>query len=326
MKQKSFIVIVIVGVAALVTLKSSLYILTEGRQAVITQFGRPVGRPITKAGLHFKTPFIQEVRKIDKRILSWDGDPKEIPTKDKKYIKVDTTARWRIIDALKFIQTTQNERRAQNRLNAIIEEATRNEISNHNLVEAVRNTNSIIEKVNARKLQVQQMKDKGERFVDEDVSGEIETIVVGREELSRKIVEYADAGLTKYGIKLIDVQIRRISYKETVERKVYERMISERQKIAQKIRSIGQGEKAKIEGRLTKDLKEIESKAYRVAQTIRGKAEGEAIAIYARSFSKNPKFFEFQRSMQAYKKSFSKQVKFIFSANSEYLKYLKQGQ
>lgn len=317
-------IIIALVIALIVVIKGSVFIITEGTQAIITEFGKPIGKPITNAGLHFKKPFVQEVRKVDKRILSWDGAPKEIPTKDKKYIKIDTTARWKILDALKFIQTTQNERRAANRLSAILEEATRNVISNHNLVEAVRNTNTILDKVVKRKGEIKRKRAKGERILEEEVTGEIEKISLGREELSKIITINADKALERYGIKLIDVQLRRISYKESVEKKVYERMISERQRIAQKIRSIGQGEKAKIEGRLSKDLKKIESRAYRKAQAIKGKAEAKSIMIYANAYNGSPSFYKFLRSMEAYEKSFSDKVKFLFSTDSEYLKFLKK--
>ncbi len=324
MKMKNIIpVVVVLVIAVIVFVKSSIYVLSEGRQAIITEFGKPVSTPITDAGLKFKVPFVQEVRFVDKRILYWDGEPNQIPTKDKKYIKVDTTARWQIIDVLKFIQTLQNENNAIARLDSIIDSATRDVISNHNLVEAVRDSNTIMKRSEERKKLVESQKADGQRFVDEDISGEIEPVETGREALSRLIVEKADAELGSYGIKIVDVQLRRISYERSVEVKVYERMISERQKIAEKIRSIGQGEKARIEGRLTRDLKRIESEAYRQAQEIRGRAEGATISIYAAALSADPDFYAFTRSMDAYKKSLPQKVKFILSSESEFLKYLK---
>ncbi len=325
MKTNISAVIIAVVIGALIIGKSSLFIVYEGQQAIITQFGKPIGEPITQSGLHMKVPFTQEVRYVDKRILYWDGTPNQIPTKDKKYIKVDTTARWKIVDVLKFIQTVQTQRGALARLDSIIDSATRDVISNHNLVEAVRDSNSIIKKVAEHKKMLEEMKAKGERFVEDDTSGEIEKIRVGREELSKLIVTKADEELMAFGIQLVDVQLRRISYEKTVESKVYERMISERQKIAQKIRSIGQGEKAKIEGRLTRDLKRIESQAYKTSQEIRGRAEAQTIAIYAKSLSQDPSFYSFTRSMEAYKKSFPAKTKFLLSSESEFLKFLKSG-
>lgn len=306
------VVIVFIGV---VLGKQSLFIVNEGRQAIITEFGKPVGKPITEAGLHFKKPFIQDVRFVDKRILSWDGDPNQIPTKDKKFIKVDTTARFRIVDALKFIQTVRNNEGAKQRLDTILDSATRNVISSHQLVEAVRNSNAIIEKLEAVKKNVNE--------IEEEITGEIEDVSVGREKLSQLIVEKAEGELEQFGISLIDVQLRRISYEKSVETKVYERMISERQRIASKIRSIGSGEKAKIEGRLVRDLQTIQSEGYRKAQLIKGRAEAKATAVYAGAFKQDPNFFEFIRTLEAYKKSIDGNTKLIISNDNEFLKYLR---
>ncbi|MDP7319671.1 MAG: protease modulator HflC [Bacteriovoracaceae bacterium] len=319
--RTTIILIVILGL--LLVGKSSFYIITEGRQAIVTQFGKPVGDPVTNAGVHFKKPFLQEVRFVDKRILSWDGDANQIPTKDKKYIRVDTTARWRIVDALKFIQTVQNEQGAKTRLDTILDGYTRDIISSHNLVEAVRNSDSILEKIEEKKQEIEKKKANGEFILEEEISGEIEKISVGREKLSEMIIEQADKELHALGIKLIDVQLRRIAYEKSVESKVYERMISERQRIAQKIRSIGQGEKAKIEGRISKDLKDIQSKAYRKAEVIKGKAEAKATNIYAKSLNRDPKFYNFIRTMEAYKRSIKPGTKFILSSDSEFLQFFK---
>lgn len=307
-------------------MKGTFFEIEEGEQAIITQFGKPVGEPIVEAGLHQKLPFMQEVRFVDKRILSWDGFPNQIPTKDKKYIKVDTTARWRVVDALKFIQTVRNESGARARLDAILDSATRDVISNHNLVEAVRNSNSIIDKIAEKKDLVEQLKAEGKPVIEEGVSGEIEKIQVGRENLSEMIVKSAEKELQAFGIKLIDVQLRRISYEKSVEAKVYERMTSERQRIAQKIRSIGQGEKAKIEGRLEKDLREIKSQAYKKAQILRGKGEAQAIKIYAASLSEDPDFYQFIKTMEVYKRSISERTKFLMSSDGELFKFFKKIQ
>jgi membrane protease subunit HflC len=314
------VIIVVILFGGFILGKNTLYVLDEGRQAVITEFGKPVGNPITKAGLHLKKPFFQDVRYVDKRILSWDGFPNQIPTKDKKFIKVDTTARFRIVDALKFIQTVRNKSGAKARLDTILDSATRNVISSHNLVEAVRNSNGILERVKIRKAKE---KDEDEDNIDEEVTGEIREIDVGREKLSQLIVERAEAELDEFGITLIDVQLRRISYEQSVERKVYERMISERRRIAQKIRSIGSGEKAKIEGRLEKDLRRIRSEAYKQSQIIKGKAEAEVTKIYAKAYSKDPKFYEFIKSMEVYKNSIKDDAKFIMSSDGEFFKFLR---
>lgn len=313
-------VLVVLGLLGL----GSFFIVTEGQQAIITQFGKPIGKPYTEAGLYFKAPFFHEVRYVDKRILSWDGYPNQIPTKDKKYIKVDTTARWRVIDTLKFIQTVRNESGAKARLDAILDSATRDVVSNQNLVEAVRNSNSILKKIEEKRSEIREKKAKGLPILEEEISGEIEKIGIGRARLRGMIVQSADKKLIPFGIQLVDVQLRRISYEKSVEKKVYERMISERQRIAQKIRSIGQGEKAKIEGRRSRDLKEIESKAYRQTQIIKGKAEAKATAIYAKSLSHSESFYDFTRSMESYKKVFKGKTKFILSSDSDFLKYLRQ--
>lgn len=322
MSNKS-IILGVLAFAAFIAVNSSFYIITEGRQAIVTQFGKPVGLPITKAGVHFKKPFVQDIRYVDKRILNWDGFPNQIPTRDKKYIQVDTTARWLVIDALKFIQTVQNEQGAKARLDTILDGHTRNIISGHNLVEAVRNSDDILEKIKEKDALIKKRRDRGESILEEEIGGEIDSISIGREKLSQMIVTEADKDLEALGIKLIDLQLRRISYEQSVEQKVYERMISERQRIAQKIRSIGKGEKAIIEGRLSKDLREIESRAYREAEGIRGKAEALATAIYAKSLNSDPQFYEFMRTMDAYKTSIKPNTKLLLSSQSEFLKYFK---
>ncbi|MBI4404267.1 MAG: protease modulator HflC [Deltaproteobacteria bacterium] len=320
-----------IGVASvacfLFILFGSAYTLPEGRQALITQFGRVVGNPVTSAGLHWKVPLIQEVRYFDKRILEWDGDSNQIPTKDKKFIWVDTTARWRISDAVKFAQTMRAENAAQTRLDSILDGATRDVISNHNLVEAVRNTNTIFDRIKKRN----QRKDSPDELVqatdvemEEEITGELEAISVGRERLSAMILERAKDKLGDLGIELIDVQLRRIAYEKSVEEKVYERMISERKRIAEKIRSIGKGEQAKIQGKLNRDLKEIESTAYRKSQEIKGRAEAEAISIYARSLSQDAAFYEFTRTLDAYKKTLKGKGNFIMSTDSDFLRLMQQ--
>ncbi len=320
MKTSSILIVVLV--LGSIIFKKATFILDEGRQAIITEFGKPVGKPVTEAGLHFfPKPFIQDVRYVDKRILSWDGDPNQIPTKDKKFIKVDTTARFRIVDALKFIETVRDARGAKARLDTVLDSHTRNVISGHNLVEAVRDSNGILTKI--EELKNQPKSNEPGEVVEEEITGDIEKIYVGREMLSQLIIEKADKELSEFGIKLIDVQLRRISYEKSVEEKVYERMVSERRRIAQKIRSIGLGEKAKIEGRLEKDLRRIESEGYKKAQIVTAKAEAKAANIYAKAFSKSPSFYEFQKSMDAYKASIKPDTKLLISSDSQFLKYLK---
>jgi modulator of FtsH protease HflC len=321
MNQIKIIVLVAVVLVLVIGGLASAYVIPAGRQAVITQFGRPIGEPVTTTGLHFKLPFIQNVQYVDKRILSWDGHPNQIPTRDKKYIVVDTTARWRIDNALKFIQTVQTERGAKARLDGILDAVTRDTISNHNLVEAVRNSNAILDYIEERRKEIEEQLASGEILVaeEEEITGEIETIRTGREALSEIIAERAGVALKEFGITLIDVQLRRIAYEESVEQAVYQRMISERKRVAQKIRSIGEGERAKIQGTTSRDLQRIESEAYRRAQLIRGQAEAKATEIYARAFAQDPKFFEFMRTMEAYKNSLREDTNLILSSDSEFL-------
>lgn len=322
MKQSKFAgvyaLIIVVAVAALV---SASYVVPEGRQVVITQFGRPI-KSVTTAGLNFKMPFIQDVRMIDLRILNWDGDPNQIPTKDKKYIEVDTTARWKITDPLKFIQTVQDERGARSRLNAILDGVTRDVISGHNLVEAVRNSNTILKLIEERRKSETEVLEN----VEEEVTGEIEAIDIGREKLSELIIKSASKELLPLGIQLIDVQLRRISYENSVQQKVYGRMISERERVAEKILSFGKGEQAKIKGKTDRELKQIESNAYRTVQQIKGKAEAQAIDIYAKALKQGPGFYRFVRSLEAYEKSLPANSKLLLSSDSRFWQVLRSGE
>jgi len=327
-QQKKLLLNVGLPVLVIIALFGSAYTLPEGRQALITQFGKVMGKPVTGAGLHWKVPFIQEVRYFDKRILEWDGDPNQIPTKDKKFIWVDTTARWRIKDAMKFAETVRTESAAQTRLDSILDGATRDVISNHNLVEAVRNTNTLLDQIKKRKQQAEKIVGEPKAVVEieleEEITGELESISVGREHLSALIHARAKEKLGDLGIELIDVQLRRIAYEKSVEEKVYERMISERKRIAEKIRSMGKGEQAKIQGKLNRDLKEIESTAYRTSQEIKGRAEAEAISIYARSVGQDSGYFEFTRTLDAYKKTLKGKANFIMSTDSDFLRLMQK--
>jgi modulator of FtsH protease HflC len=322
------IIIIAASVATFIVLFGSAYTLPEGRQALITQFGRIIGQPVTRAGLHWKVPLIQEVRYFDKRILEWDGDSNQIPTKDKKFIWVDTTARWIIADAVKFAQTVRTEAAAQTRLNSILDGATRDVISKHNLVEAVRNTNTLLDQLHQRKQKAKvEAKDPAivaDVEIEEEITGELESISVGRERLSDMIHARAKENLTELGIELRDVQLRRIAYEKSVEEKVYDRMISERKRIAEKIRSFGKGEQAKIRGKLNRDLKEIESTAYRKGQEIKGKAEAESISIYARSFGQDPAFFEFSRTLDAYRRTLKGKGSYVMSTDSDFLRLMEK--
>lgn len=315
----------LIVVALAVTLKSATFIVPEGKQAVITQFGKPIGDTIEKAGLNFKIPFMQEARIIERRILNWDGVPNQFPTKDKKLITVDTTARWKITNPLKLIEKVRDERGAIARLTTILNSATRQIISNFNLVEAVRNSNDILARREEVQKEIEQAKADGKSdVIEEEVTGEIEKIFLGREELSKRIVQRAKGNIEDLGIELIDVQLRRISYHPDVEQKVYRRMISERQRIAKKIKSFGKGEQARIYGKTEQEHLEIKSEAYKKVQEILGKAESERTKIYAQAFNKDPKFYEFSRTLEAYKQSLREDTNFLLSADSEFLEGMKR--
>ena len=310
MMKRLAIPIAVLVILGLVVIGASIYIVDETEQVVITQFGRPIGKAIKAAGLHFKRPFIQKANYFERRILEWDGSPNQVPTKDKRYIWVDTTARWKIADPLKFLESVGNEVGAHARLDDIIDSATRDAITNHPLVEAVRNTNRLLERAEA---------------AEEALGAEeaLESIKVGREELTRLILVQAQELVPQYGIELVDMRIKRINYVEEVRAKVYDRMISERKRAAEKYRSEGQGKKAEIEGERAKELDRIESEAYSKAQEIKGTADGEAIKIYAEAYSKDPEFYSFLKTLETYTETIDKQSTIILSADGDYFKYLK---
>ena len=303
-----FVVLVILVMAAFGS--GALFIIDETKQVVITQFGKPVGQPISSSGLHFKTPFVQQAHYFEKRILDWDGDPNQIPTRDKKYIWVDTTARWKIIDALKFLQSVGNEISAHSRLDDIINSATRDAVTNHLLVDAVRDSNRILES-----------KELGEDAIFADEA--LERIEVGRQQLTRAILEKTKVLAPQYGIEIVDVRIKRVNYVEDVRNKVYDRMIAERKRAAEKYRSEGLGKSAEIEGQVGKELKQITSEAYRQAQGIVGKADAGAISIYAQAYSQDPDFYSFLKTLETYQKTIDENSTIILTTDSDYYKYLK---
>ena len=312
MKQALSIVIAAVVVIALLAVSGALYTIDETQQVVITQFGQPIGEPITEAGLHFKTPFIRQANYFEKRVLEWDGSPNQIPTRDKRYIWVDTTARWKIVDALKFLQSVGDETGAHTRFDDVIDSATRVFIRGHKLVEVVRNTNRIIE---------EDKEDIDDRA--DQIEEELEKINIGREALTRGILKEASKLVPQYGIELIDVRIKRINYVSEVQKKVFDRMISERRRAAEKYRSEGQGNKAEIEGRRGKELNQIRSEAYKVAEEIKGKADAEAIDIYANAYNRGPEFYSFLMTLETYKNTIDEDTTLILTTDSEYLQYLK---
>ncbi len=305
-------VIILFLAAGFILLSTGIfYTVDETKQVVVTQFGELIGEPITQAGLYFKLPW-QKVNYFDKRILQWDGDANQIPTRDKRFIWVDTTARWRIADPLKFMQSVRTETSAQSRLDDIIDASTRDVISSHRLIEAIRSSNRIFEYINQT-----QNTDNSDL-----VQSEIEEIQIGREELARKILLRAAETMPSYGIELVDVRIKRINYVEEVKRKVYERMISERKRAAEQFRSEGQGKKAEIEGQMTKELKEIQAEAYKQAQMIKGKADAEAIKIYADAYNKDPEFYSFLKTLETYKRTMGKDTNLILSTDNQFFEQL----
>lgn len=309
MKSKTLVIIIVI---ALIVIFNSVYTLGERQQAIITQFGDPVGGAIENAGLHLKIPFIQKVHYFEKRILEWDGDPKQIPTSDKRYIWLDTFSRWQIQDPLKFYETTRFETAAHSRLDDIISGTTRDVISSNRLLEIVRNSN-------------RQMTFTQE--YEESNLGDVvkEVIKNGRREIADSIFQQAKEKVAEYGIRLIDVRIKRLNYNEEVQNKVFDRMISERQKIAAKYRSEGEGKSSEILGRMKKDLDQIESEAYQTAQNIKGEADAKAIKIYADAYNKDPGFYEFLKTLETYEQTIDKKNILIMTTDSDYYKFLKSS-
>ena len=313
MNNQTLIILGIVVAIVVSAFSGVFYVVREDEQVVITQFGRPIGQPITTAGLKVKTPLIQKIDRFDKRILEWDGLANEIPTKDKRFIWLDTTARWRIINALKFFQSLRTQQNAQSRLDDIINSAARDLVTSHNLVEVVRNSNRIL---NLENLDSE----------EEQTTEQIETIEVGRGKIAQMILEKARQNLSEeFGIEIIDVQIKRINYVDEVRQKVFLRMISERKRIASKYKSEGEGEAARIEGQKQKEIQRIQSDAYKKAEQIKGVADAEAIQIYAEAHSKDPEFFAFTQSLETYKKTIgeTENTKLFLTTDSDLYKYLK---
>ena len=310
------IIILIIAIPLLIVVASMFYVVHEGEQVVITQFGQPIGRPIDQAGLKIKTPFIQQVNRFEKRLLEWDGSANEITTRDKRFIWLDTTARWRITDALAFYQSLRTEDTAQSRLDDIIDSASRDLVTGQRLIEMVRDSNRILN----RSL---------EAVGEEEASGSsepLEQIEIGREQIRQMILEKAQQSLPKeFGIELIDVQIKRINYVESVRRQVFDRMISERLQIAAKYRSEGEGEAAQIMGQKQKELDGIQSGAYKTAEQIKGNADAEAIRIYAEAHGKDPEFYSFLQTLETYRKTTNQNTRLILTTDSDLYQYLKSS-
>lgn len=295
---------------AVVLVTQSAYIVDETEQVIITQFGEPIGGAITTPGLKFRIPFIRHVHRFNKRLLEWDGNPERMPTKDKKYLWIDTTARWRIKDPLKFMKTVGIEVVAQTRLDDLLDGATRSAIANHDLINMVRSTNRILD---------------AERAEDVDFEYDFPNIELGREDLVRELAERVRPAVEGFGIELVDIRIKRVNYEAEVRNKVFERMISERRRVAEKLRAEGQGATAQIQGEKEKELKKIESEAYRIAQEIKGTADAEAVRIYAEAYSKDPEFYAFFKTLESYADVIKDQDTLILTTDNEFFSYLKQS-
>lgn len=314
MKKVWRVLIIVLLIAAAALLMGTFYTLEEGKQAILVQFGRPVGEPVTDAGLHVKVPFIQEVRRFEKRLLIWDGDPNQIPTKGREFIWVDTTARWRIADARKFLESVATEAGAQSRLDDIIDSVVRDQVSSSELIELVRSSTWEVPEEEA----LEEVPEEREEEIKKQVTR-------GREEITRTILAEARKIIPQYGIELVDVRIKRLDYIDSVREKVYARMISERKRIAAQFRSEGEGRSAEILGAMEKDLRQIRSMAYRQVQEIQGKADAEATRIYGDAFNRDPEFYAFSRTVEAYKDGVNKNSVLILTTNSDFYRYLKEA-
>lgn len=309
-QQRLVSIFLVIGSLLGIVILNSAYVVDQTEQAVITQFGEPVGGAIDRAGLHWKIPFIQVVHLFEKRILEWDGEPSQIPTRDKKYIWVDVTGRWRIEDPLKFLQTMRgDERTAQSRLDDIMDGVTRNFVTRYNLPDIVRSSNRILE-----------LEKSAEDIATDEA---FEKIEAGRESITRQILESARKIVKEYGIDLIDLRIKRINYIDSVQKKVFERMIAERKRAAEELRSEGQGIRAEVEGQKEKELKRITSGAYMKAQKLKGAADAEATKVYGEAYSKDPAFFAFTSTLEKYPEAL-RNGRLVLTTDSDFLRYLKQ--
>ena len=294
---------------ALVVVGQATYTVSETEQIILTQFGEPVGEPVVAPGLHFKAPFIQRTNVFEKRFLEWDGNPNQVPTRDKRFIWVDTYARWRIVDPLLFFQRLRDERGAQSRLDDILDGETRNAVARHDLIELVRSSNRNPEDV---------------LIESEEEEAILEQIERGRLEVTRAILETAAGRTADLGIELLDFRFKRINYVEEVQQDVFARMIAERQRIAEEFRSEGQGESARIHGERERELAQIQSEAYRLAEELRGEADANATRIYADAYNRDEDFYAFTKSLETYEATMDPNTLFILGTDSELLRFLER--
>ncbi|MGA1841550.1 MAG: protease modulator HflC [bacterium] len=312
MKPRSLIILIFAAIAILIVY-SSTYIVDEAQQAIVTQFGKPVGDPITEPGIHFKLPYVQKVHYFDKRFLEWDGYPNQIPTKDKRFIWVDTYARWKISDPLLFFQRVRDEQGAHSRLDDIVDGETRNAVAKHDLIEVVRSSNR-------SPLEI-------EEATSEDEKSTLEEIQVGRLKISDEIFLNATERAKDMGLEILDFRFKRIDYVKEVQQKVFERMISERKRIADKYRSEGQGEASRINGEKERELKRIQSEAFRKAKEIMGDADAKATQIYNSAYNQSQEardFYEFLKTMETYEKTLDSGTSLIMSTRGDFFKFLKK--
>lgn len=305
--NKATTIQIIVLLAIVLLLDQATYTVSETEQVIITQFGDPVGDPVTSPGLHFKVPFIQRTNVFDNRFLEWDGNPNQVPTRDRRFILVDTYARWRITDPLLFFQRLRDERGAQSRLDDILDGETRNAVARHNLIELVRSTNR-----NAADVQIE----------SEEEAVILEPLEQGRQEITREILQTAAGRTADLGIELLDLRLKRINYVSEVQQDVFARMIAERQRVAEEFRSEGQGEAARIDGERERELAQIQSEAYRIAEELRGKADATATAVYAEAYNRDAAFYAFTKSMETYEQTMDGETVFILDTDSELLRFL----
>jgi len=307
MKQVVAVVLVVVAILVVAVLGGVFFVVDETTQVIITQFGDPVGEPIKTPGLKMKIPFVQKANFFEKRYIEWDGDPEQFPTKEKVYIHVDNYARWRIADPLMFLQRVQTVRRAQSRLDGILDGATRDTVARHELIELVRSSNREFE-----------MSEVGDAPV-------VDKIEFGREMLGQEVLRAARGPAAELGIEVLDLRFKRIRYREDVESKVFERMMAERKRIAEQFRSEGAGEAARINGERERELKVITSGAYRTAQEIKGRADAEAANIYAEAYNRDPEFYRFTQSMDVLGKTLSSGTIMLLGTDGELLRYLEHA-
>jgi membrane protease subunit HflC len=303
--------VLFLGVLALFTLYSSVFVVDQAQQAIVVEFGEPKGGVISKPGLHFKKPFVQTVRYFDRRLLIWDGDPNQIPTLGREFISVDTTARWRIVDPLEFLKSVRDEVGANSRLNDILDSVVRDKISNTELEEIVRSKDW--------RPDTKALQEEEPLRTDVDLTAPTK---MGREQLTREILADAQKGITPLGIELIDVRIKRLNYIDEVRSKVEDRMIAERQRVAEQFRSEGAGRSAEIDGETEREQRAILSDGQRRAEEIRGKADAEATRIYGEVFGADPEFYAFFRTLENYSRGIGENSTLMLRADSDFFEYL----